>query len=1454
MATWLTNAGYRCNLPEKVWSRPSYAGIAYSDGDAFEEGMLKILENTKDRGLFSRALVKECKDWPSAYHLSPTRANILRPFENQLRERDVLEIGAGCGAISRYLGEIGAHVCALEGSPRRARIARARTADLDNVTVLTENFAAFAVEMKFDVITLVGVLEYAHLFVGGTNPPSQMLKRARAMLKPGGSIFIAIENQLGLKYFAGAHEDHVARRMFGLENRYSSNGVRTYGKEELARICVDSGLSHTQFLAPFPDYKFPQAIITDDGFKATEFDVTALLRATTFSDRQLPNVLSFDPRRVWEVVVRNKLGMDLSNSFLVVAAPDALPPLGNLGWWYSTQRAPHFCKEIGFQRTSEGEIVKLSRLLAPSHGSPCEDELAIDVSAPVPYVRGVPLSDQLTAILSRDGWLLDEVVSFVRQFLTIAEELLREEGVIVSLSSLEVEIPGRYIDLIPQNVIVDEMTGQPRLIDREWIAHQPVKAEWLIFRSLLVSICSMPVTGATGSDAVRSRIDLIESVFSGIGMSISRERIWALGRQEAYLQSLVSGQSVAEDFWKPDSAVGVALERETEVIMSMETLVARYEESLRDAQSPPQGAPDVRERIEGRKVDESQRELIAAALSSVSAQSHEVATQSLILKTRSRPTLRQMLVGLKIDLKGILSLRKRPEFDVAYYAPRLNGRKGGRLLSIIHYQMFGWRQGRNPSPVFDTTWYRCFYKDLGEQCYSPLLHYVRHGALEGRATSERELENQSRMGGAKRPDRRGMSGAGEHIREEVASLRRNMTKDAESGTGISPIEILQKVFDIKGDISETPSVRAPYDEAPEVSIIIPVFNQLRSTLSCIQSLAKHETKVSFEIIVVDDCSTDSTITACQSIPELVVVTKETNSGFIESCNRGAHAARGRKLVFLNNDTYVLPGWLDSLCETLESNPSVGLVGSQLLYPDGTLQEAGGIIWRDGQAWNYGRNQDPARGEFNYVRDVDFCSGASLIIDRELFMSLGCFDPHYAPAYCEDVDLAFKVRERGLRVLYQPFSRIVHFEGVSSGTDVKVGVKAYQVANLRKIKARWAAQLTRHAPSDVAPEVARDYQVKGRVFFVDALTPTPDQDAGSIVTDTWLTALVELGYHVTFFPYWNREYVPHYTERLERLGVHVLSPPTSLDVEKFISRFGSTYDLVIGLRHESANPVFKAFDKCGFRPKKFFLPIDLHYVRELRQADLTGGSVERERALKTKKKELAVAKDSDIIFVHSSYEQEELGRELPDADVRVSPIITDVNGCRNPFEARKDICFVGGFQHTPNIDAVTFFVKEVLPLVNKALPDVVFKIIGSKPPAQLDALPSDNVEVLGFVQDLEPIWSSIRLSVAPLRFGAGVKGKVCMSLSYGVPVVCTPIAAEGMGLQDGKDVLIGATAEELAKQIIRAYTDPELWSALSNAGMTLVEEEFSTATNRKRIERYLADVGLGTISGIASTAA
>jgi GT2 family glycosyltransferase/glycosyltransferase involved in cell wall biosynthesis len=644
-------------------------------------------------------------------------------------------------------------------------------------------------------------------------------------------------------------------------------------------------------------------------------------------------------------------------------------------------------------------------------------------------------------------------------------------------------------------------------------------------------------------------------------------------------------------------------------------------------------------------------------------------------------------------------------------------------------------------------------------------------------------------------------------------------------------------------IPDQPIVFEPV-EAPDASIIIPVFNQWRYTRQCLVSLAETECRTPFEIILVDDASTDETPEGMKAIMGVTGLRNESNSGFIASCNRGLDQARGEFTVFLNNDTEVTDGWLDRLLETFEQVADAGLVGARLVYPDGRLQECGGMIFKDGSGWNYGKHDDPEKPEYQYLREVDYCSGACIAIRTDTLRELGGFDAHYAPAYYEDTDLAFRVREQGKKVIVQPASTVIHHEGVTSGTDTSSGTKQYQEVNREKFLQRWQKQLQEQPdpitdPKDLAQvRSARDHRHRGRVLIIDATTPEPDQDSGSVRLTNIMRCFRELDYAVTFFAD-NRMHAGRYTRALQQAGVEVQYLPWLDPVKAFFEARGAEFDYIFISRHYIAVNYLSLLKQHCLQAPFIFDTVDLHYLREQRLAELENSATLRQVAKQTRRSELGVIAAADATVVVSPTEVDVLARDAPGAPVHVLSNIHDVPGRRAGFSSRKDLFFVGGYQHPPNIDAACWFVDEIWPRVRKQLPDARFHLIGSKATDKVRDLAGNGVEFHGFVEDLEPWLDGCRLAVAPLRYGAGVKGKVNMSMSYGQPVVATPIAVEGMYAEDGREVLVADTAEAFADEIVRLYSDESLWLSLSDAAIKNVEAHFSLDAACRSLQDLLA---------------
>jgi len=642
--------------------------------------------------------------------------------------------------------------------------------------------------------------------------------------------------------------------------------------------------------------------------------------------------------------------------------------------------------------------------------------------------------------------------------------------------------------------------------------------------------------------------------------------------------------------------------------------------------------------------------------------------------------------------------------------------------------------------------------------------------------------------------------------------------------------------------------RFPRFEQVNVSIVVPVYNHLRETLVCLESIVRFTSDLSYEVIVVDDCSSDETPGSIQRLEGISYLRNERNLGFVGSCNRGAASARGEFLVFLNNDTVVTPGWLSALAETFGNIPGTGLVGAKLVYPDGRLQEAGGVIWRDASAWNYGHSDNPDHPSYNFVRETDYCSGACIMVPRALFHEMGGFDPHYSPAYYEDVDLAFKVRRAGHKVVYQPSARVIHHEGVTSGTTVSTGVKAYQAINQPKFRNRWKERLDSHPepPRDRARIVhshGRAQKPPGQVLVIDHRELTPDRDSGSLRMMEMIRAIRSRGHHVAFIPE-NLIVSSPYLEALQSIGVEVIHHPYYHSVADYLRQHGREFDLVITSRLVVAARHMTTVKRFATKARIVFDTVDLQFLREERQAEINQDASQRSAIASRKEQELQLAMRADLTLVVSPIEEAILKAECPGLDVRIISNIHQIDEADSPgFEDRRDVVFIGGFAHAPNVDAVLYFAREIWPLTRAHIPDGVFHVIGPDPTEEISQLASPGIHVHGYVPDVQQIFGRCRVAVAPIRYGAGVKGKVNQSMALGVPTVVTSIAAEGMYLEHGHNAMIADDPESFADAVVRLWTSPALWHELSSNGRQNVLHHFSVRTAARRIDELLAWAGL-----------
>jgi glycosyltransferase involved in cell wall biosynthesis/GT2 family glycosyltransferase len=623
----------------------------------------------------------------------------------------------------------------------------------------------------------------------------------------------------------------------------------------------------------------------------------------------------------------------------------------------------------------------------------------------------------------------------------------------------------------------------------------------------------------------------------------------------------------------------------------------------------------------------------------------------------------------------------------------------------------------------------------------------------------------------------------------------------------------------------------------KTSIIVHASGDAEATFQCLRSLARGVDLTESEVIVVNNSGDEMTRALLSHFRGLVRVTEGAPGGdaggapnrdfqdlwlrFVNAVASFAPQARGKYLVFLDGAAVVGRDWLRALTDTLEREERAGAVGSMSVNADGRVHEAGGVVWSDGMTSGYGRGDSPEDRRLAFAREVDFCSAASLAVRRELFERLGGFDARYASGEYAAADICMGVRELGYKVVYQPASRVTLFKGVP------FRVEREREAAREKFRDKWRAALGReHVTLDASDfERAANRKWATQVVVFDDCVPTPDRDAGSARMLHILRALSEWSHPVLITL--SKKARPEYERALWREGVETAPAPDFLRLVR-ARRFTAA---ILSRPHVAAG-LLSSIRRADPRTRLVFDMVDAHSLRLSREHALTGDAGVAREAERYRKMESRLARECDLVWCASTADEEFMRQMTPGIATTVVPTVHPRQGRGLPFGGRAHILFVGNFRHRPNADAVHFYAREVLPRVRVWLPAVELLLVGDNAPREFAEYERAGVRVLGYVPDIEPVFAAARVSVAPLRFGAGINGKIGEALAHGLPVVTTAIGAAGLALRDGEEALIADTPEDLADATVRLYTDEALWRKLSDSGYAHVERHFSPRVVRK----------------------
>jgi len=652
--------------------------------------------------------------------------------------------------------------------------------------------------------------------------------------------------------------------------------------------------------------------------------------------------------------------------------------------------------------------------------------------------------------------------------------------------------------------------------------------------------------------------------------------------------------------------------------------------------------------------------------------------------------------------------------------------------------------------------------------------------------------------------------------------------------------------DLIGEINDLAKQSGNDYEYADTTIVIPAYENRDELLGCLTSIFSFSTQRNFVILIADDCSPSCTFSSLASIKGVMVIRNQSNLGYIGNVNNAVLQTKTRFIVTLNQDTVVCPGWLDALIDELELSPTNGIAGPRLLDGNFDVLEAGGILHKEAHARHRGRGLHSEHPSVNYTTTVDYVSGCALAIKTELWVTLGGLCESLAPAYYDDVDLCLRARELGFDTRYVPQSCVVHLEGTSMGTDPNdpSSLKRFQIINREKVAERHKERLSLHTEYDLNPFFVSHFECRKTVVCILEEMPRPDRDGGSVDFALITEYLNELKFHVVVL--FTRENTLKYSASWRRTGITCAAFDTEFGQSRLEScdlvfSFGSMVGLFLDGKIPIGKPWIHHTSDIATRRLKL--------MNELQSGD-SSTSAEASRWF------MGLPRDVDAMWKleRPTLEKPTTALIVSADDLQFS-IENGASGNLVQFQilkgasklklepkapSDKTISFVGSMLHSPNPDAVDYFLRDMWPLIAQTSQDVRFLIWGS---GIVDGLATrwsahDRVEVRGWFANYDEVVAQTHVFVSPLRFGAGMKHKVVSSILFGRPVVGTPISFDGLHADLLDSGLSSNDPKVLVESLLGILDDNDKWLSAWKSCRAAVGDQFCREDEMLRLQSVI----------------